>query len=229
MTSGRCIRRPRPLSGQLKRYVSCVWSGSRSIARSMFLNAEVALHSSPFSRPVGWPLQGPPALGVPKGWWTIFHFSCVGVLCCKWWHCQWKSGGFRGHFLFAGPSDESLVFWNMVLIACYIFNTRWSDSLRKSKWPRHAVFMVSKLPWRTFTLRCTAYLLTRTSRIQKRGKLPKTVHAWRAVMRRAGVRTSADDGSWVLVSDFRSVGMWSTDWRTPAWNCRNYWALAMKI
>lgn len=168
-----------------------------------------------FSPPVGWPLQRPPALGVPKGRRTIFYFACVGILRCKWWHCQWKSSESRGLCLQSTFSVLKHLFW-----FCIVFNTRWSASPKRSKWLRHAVSMASKSLWRTFTLRCTAYLLTHILRIQKRGKFLKSVCATRAVMRRAGVRTSADDGSWVLVSDFRSVGMWSTGWRTPAWNCR---------
>ena len=54
-----------------------------------------------------------------------------------------------------------------VLIHC--FATRWSGLPRKCRSPRHVASMASISPWRTSILRCTACLLTLTSRTPNRG------------------------------------------------------------
>lgn len=142
----------------------------------------------------GWPVQRSSALGLPERRGAIFHLSCFGFFCCEWWHCQWELGEFRGKLVQTNVKSHS------ILIACVLWCSRWGDLLRKSKWLKPVASTVSRLPWKTSTLKCTVCWLTPTSKIPKRGELLEMLVLFGAMMSGAGVRTSADNGSWVLTA-----------------------------
>lgn len=57
----------------------------------------------------------------------------------------------------------------------YSMQTWWSDLAKKFKLQRPAVSMASKLPWKTYTLKCTVSLLTLTLKIPRKGEYPHTL------------------------------------------------------
>lgn len=67
---------------------------------------------------------------------------------------------------------------------CSFISSRWSGSVKKYKSQKLDVSMASRLPWKTYILKCTVFLLTPTLKILKRGlyclmmKSLKLFHCW---------------------------------------------------
>ena len=113
--------------------------------------------------------EGRQSMGRTQRRRATFYFARFSLFCCEWRNCKRKPGKAQMTFTAARPHSWTLIIFSTVF--------RWSASVRKCKWRRHAVFTVFKSQSRMFTRKCTACWSIRTSKTHRNGPL-KALPIW---------------------------------------------------